>query len=489
MLFSSNTFLFLFLPAALAGYYLLGLTRRVWIKNAALLAASLLFYAWGEPRFVFALPACALLDWLLALGIRRSQRRGRRGALPLAAGLSLHLLLLFGYKYLGFALETLGRILPGGWPAGIPQPALPLGLSFFTFQTLSYLTDVYRGKAEALRRFGDAALYLIFFPQLVAGPIVRCGGFAPQIRRRQESWALAEEGVVRLTTGLAKKTLLADSLAVAANCAFGTDLLAGEPLSTSLAWLGLLAFSLQIYFDFSGYSDMAVGLGLLFGFRLPENFRYPYAARSVADFWRRWHRTLGAWFRDYIYIPLGGSRKGLPRTLANLLLVWLLTGLWHGANWTFLAWGLWYFLFLAAERLLGRLRKTPSGETPSPFLRSLPGRLWTLGAVGLGWVFFRADSLHHAAAYLGRLFGLGAGSLTDGLSRFLLQDLRFLLPIALTAALPILPRLGRTAWRGTPLSQTAAWRTLRPAAVVLLLLLAVSAALRGEYHPFVYFRF
>ena len=340
MLFTTPVFLFCFLPAVLAGYYLVPARLRG-LRNLWLLAASLVFYAAGEPSFVFVLCASCLANWAAGLLVGPGRRGGRA---VLALAIAANLALLFRCKYLVFAAGECNRLLGTGFH--VPDIALPLGVSFFTFQAMSYVIDVHRGVSRPQRNPLDVALYVVLFPQLVAGPIVRYETVAEELRNRRETWDDVSAGVCRFAEGLAKKMLLANPLAVVADSAFdGADWIpaaaAGGPASTAMAWLGALAFALQIYFDFSGYSDMAIGMGRMFGFHFHENFLHPYAATSVSGFWRRWHVSMRTWFRDYVYFPLGGSRVATrARLLANLLAVWALTGFWHGANWTFLCWGL-----------------------------------------------------------------------------------------------------------------------------------------------------
>ena len=366
MSFASLIFLYFFLPAVLAGYYIL---PRRW-RNPFLLAANLVFYGWGEPWFLPVILLTALVNWLIgrrmaACTVRRARRRW------LIAALALDLGLLVAFKYTGFVLQNLG--LEGLLPGAIP---LPLGISFYTFQVVSYVLDVYRHAVPAEDSPVRFAAYMTFFPQLIAGPIVRYGELRGQLTGREETWNKLANGFCLLLCGLGKKMLLANPMGALWNG------LRALPDGTGVlgAWAGAAAFTLQIYFDFSGYSDMARGLGRLFGFELPVNFRYPYAAHSIREFWRRWHITLSRWFRDYVYFPLGGSRRGMARTVRNLLIVWALTGLWHGAAWNYVLWGLYYFVLLTAERLLGeaRLARLPHA------LR----RVLTLALVAFGWVLF-----------------------------------------------------------------------------------------------------
>ena len=337
MVFSAPIFLFLFLPIVLALYFVTPSRMR----NPLLLGASLVFYGWGEPRFVAVMLASALVNYGFALAIGAGTRR----RLLLSLAITVNLGLLAVYKYSDFAVANVNTLL--GW-TGVPLLArpgliLPLGISFFTFHAVSYLMDVYRGRVPAQRNPLDVALYIALFPQLIAGPIVRYATIAPEIARRRTTWDGLVWGIRRFVVGLGKKVLIANTLARPADAVFG---LPPSEMSAGLAWLGVACYALQIYFDFSGYSDMAIGLARIFGFPFPENFRYPYVSRSLTEFWRRWHISLSTWFRDYLYVPLGGNRRGPARVYLNLVVVFVFCGLWHGASWTFLVWGLFHGVFL-----------------------------------------------------------------------------------------------------------------------------------------------
>ncbi|MBR6726805.1 MAG: MBOAT family protein [Clostridia bacterium] len=466
MLFSSYSFLFLFLPPLLALYFLPMLLARQggrllkW-QNGVLLLASLLFYAWGEPLYLLLMLGVVLADTLFGLWLVRA--RHKRTVLTLAV--SLHILLLFYFKYAAFFAYVCGF--------SLQQPHLPLGISFYTFQALSYVADVYRGRVAPQKNPALLGLYVALFPQLIAGPIVCYRDVAAALERRHHSLLGATEGIRRFAAGLAKKLLLANPMGAL------FALLIGRELSLLGAWTALLAFSFQLYFDFSGYSDMAVGLGRIFGFRFPENFRYPYIARSITDFWRRWHITLSSFFRDYVYIPLGGSRKGAWRTLLNLLVVWSLTGLWHGAAWNFILWGLYYFLLLALERFV--LRR---------FFRPAPGVIahgLTLLAVLLGWALFAFDGSSAALSFsaLGRFLPqlLGANGLWQ---RSELYDILRHLPLLLLCAIGSTP-LPRQIYRQTVCKKRLFW--LRTALPLLALLLSVIDLSDAGFNPFLYFRF
>jgi len=484
MLFTSPLFLFCFLPTVLVVYF--AVPRRLrGVRNAWLLAASLVFYGAGEPRFVVVLAASCLVNWAAGLLVAPG-RRGRRAALWTAV--ATNLALLFRWKYLAFAVRQLD-LLPGV-DLPVPDIALPLGISFFTFQAMSYVIDVYRGVSSPQRNPLDVALYVTLFPQLVAGPIVRYETVAEEIRGRRENWADFSEGACRFAEGFAKKMLLANPLGVVADSAFdGADwipaIAGGGPTSASMAWLGAVAFALQIYFDFSGYSDMAIGMGRMFGFHFRENFLHPYASRSVSEFWRRWHVSMGTWFRDYVYFPLGGSRvRTRARLVLNLLAVWFLTGLWHGADWTFVCWGLMYFALITAEKILGF---RPEGHG---LIRETLGRLYAGFFVLCGWVLFRADSFAAAGRYLGAMFGRGVPALHDPAFLLLLRENAPLLAAAVLLSLPVAPALERLADRlcATP-GRAAARAVLRAAWLSLLFAASLSFVAKGAHNPFLYFNF
>ncbi len=454
MIFSGLTFLYFFLPIVLLGYYLLPKRAR----NLFLLAANLFFYGWGEPSFVPVILGTAAVNWAAGLAlVRFSHKRLRTGIF--VSALVLDFGLLFVFKYADFALGTLGLNSRLGL-------ALPLGISFYTFQVVSYLVDVWRQTVPAEKSFVDFAAYLTFFPQLIAGPIVRYDTLRLQLTERKESARQAVQGIEYIAIGLAKKVLLANQIAV-----LFQEVTTHLPQSGSLgAWLGMLAFTFQIYFDFSGYSDMARGLGLLFGFELPENFRYPYCAESITEFWRRWHITLSSWFRDYVYIPLGGSRRG--NVFVHLFLVWTLTGLWHGAAWNFVLWGIYYFVLLSLEKWIGQERLT---QLPRVLRHG-----YTLLGVGIGWVLFSIEDLGSLGAYVTAMFTGGA----------MQADMQVValsyLPLLLVCAVASTP-LGARLWAKL---RGHAWSDVLSFVLCLaVLLLSTAAFVANSYNPFLYFRF
>jgi alginate O-acetyltransferase complex protein AlgI len=477
LVFSATAFLFFFLPVTIA-LYAIAPTR---FRNGLLLAASWLFYLWGGGRFTFILLGSTVVNWLLGRladeGWQLGKPRLRTLAIAIAAVFNLGLLGYF--KYANFFVDQL-RFL-GGIDLTWTPVLLPIGISFFTFQSLSYVVDVARGDAPVQRRWDDLALYVVFFPQLIAGPIVRYRDLAAQLQGRSHRWENVTRGMLRFAHGLVKKILIADSVGRLADAAFG----APAELTGSAAWLGLMAYTLQIYFDFSGYSDMAIGLGRIFGFRLPENFCRPYCALSVTDFWRRWHITLSHWFRDYVYIPLGGSRGGGLQIYRNLGIVFLLTGLWHGANWTFILWGVFHGAILILERRLnGRLVQ----PNPGMSLAAIAGRrALTFLLVCLGWVLFRAPDLPSALAYyqaLGR-FGDGFG-LSDAIATE--ASGMALTAIAIGSILALWPaQISAGRFLDWSPSWAAVGMRLGTACITFPLALMLSVA--NNFSPFLYFQF
>ena len=457
MLFSSLIFLYVFFPACLLLYFL---CRNLKAKNGVLLIASLLFYAWGEPVYLLLMVAVAGANW--AFGRLLGKRPERKF---LALAVIFNLLCLGVFKYTGFVLENVYAL--AHIERAAPQIALPIGISFYTFQAMSYVIDVYRGQVGVQRSFAKFLLYVSLFPQLIAGPIVRYKDVASQLGTRRLSSEQFSSGVQRFAIGLGKKVLLANNIGAL------WDIYAAAPeLSFAGAWLGALAFSLQLYFDFSGYSDMAIGLGRMLGFEFPENFNYPYISKSVTEFWRRWHISLGTWFRDYLYIPLGGNRRGLSRQILNILVVWALTGLWHGANWTFLLWGLYYAVFLILEKifLLKKLEKVP-----------VLAHIYALLVAVVGWMLFQLDSVGEVVRYWGAMFGAGGVAATAA-DAFHARSYAVILLIASVAATP-LPKMF---FRRIP---QRIRNVLTPVLVALCLVISTAYLVDATYNPFLYFRF
>jgi alginate O-acetyltransferase complex protein AlgI len=476
VVFSSPVFLFLFLPVTLGLYFVLP-TR---LRNVWLLAASLVFYGWGEPKFVAVMVASIAINFLLVLWIDRV-RDTSGGWLPLALAIVANLGLLVAFKYTDFLTGNLNALLA---PFGI-QPiatlgiALPIGISFFTFQALSYVIDVHRRVAPVQRNPLNIGLYIALFPQLIAGPIVRYVDVARQIEERTVTRSGFAYGVERFVIGLGKKVLLANSLAVPADLIFAIP---GDQLSAPVAWLGVICYALQIYFDFSGYSDMAIGLGHMFGFRFLENFRHPYVAQSLTDFWRRWHISLSTWFRDYLYVPLGGNRVAPWRVYTNLFIVFFLCGLWHGASWNFVIWGLYHGAFLVLERMgLGR----SIARWYPPFRH-----VYLLLVVLISWVFFRAETLPQAMDFLRAMAGLSnASGLEHPFPLYADRQVIVALVIGAIAATPIAALLKRRIASASGRA-TAVVAGLGEVAVLATMLLAAAMLLAaGTYNPFIYFRF
>jgi D-alanyl-lipoteichoic acid acyltransferase DltB (MBOAT superfamily) len=479
VVFSSPSFLFVFLPLAAALYFAV---RGMGAKNLVLLLLSLAFYAWGEPVMVLVMLGSIGFNYLAARAIDRREGRARR--IALGAAVAVNLLALGIFKYADFVAGNLEAALHGlgqpalGWKRGqeaLPHISLPLGISFFTFHALSYLIDVYRRRFEANRSLRQIALYIAFFPQLIAGPIVRYRTIARRLAFRRHSWGRASAGLRLVVIGLAMKVLVADPLAPVADAVFDHSVQPG----LLAAWAGTGAYTLQIYFDFAGYSLMAIGMGVVFGFSLPRNFDLPYRSGSITEFWRRWHMTLSAWFRDYLYIPLGGNRHGALKTWRNLVAVFVLCGLWHGASWTFVLWGLWHGLLLVLERaglrrVLGRL---PAGI----------GWAYAILAVMLGWVLFRAPTLLAAAEVWRGMAGLnGSGAaLGPDLARVWTPGLAGLMALGFVLSVFGLEPLRRRSLPGAG----RVGGLLDGAAVCGLLVLCILAVAGGGYSPFLYYRF
>ena len=461
MVFSSYTFLFYFLPPLLILYYLIP-RRSLGGRNLVLLAFSLFFYFAGGPRH---LPLMLLSIAINYVGGLLCAKR-RRWALVLTMAVNLGLLGWF--KYAGFVGENLQAL---GLPLSVPEVVLPIGISFFTFQGMSYVIDVYRGDTPPAKNPLQVALYIALFPQLVAGPIVRYTTVAEELVSRRETFDDFAAGALRFSFGLAKKMLLANNLSLMADEAFST-----APIGAAAAWLGAIAYTGQIYFDFSGYSDMAIGLGRMFGFHFEENFNYPYLSKSVTEFWRRWHMSLSGWFRDYVYIPLGGSRAGTAKQVRNILLVWTLTGLWHGAAWNFLLWGLYFGVLLLGEKFWwGKALE----RAPSPLRH-----LYAMVIVVLGWVLFRCEGLSAVGSYLGAMFGLsGAGW---GQALYFLRQYGVFLAVGAVASLPVKDAL-RAALQRRKAERTIQWGSAL--AGLALLGLSFLQLISSTANPFIYYRF
>lgn len=453
MIFSSASFLFAFLPCVAIVYYLL---RSRTARNVFLTLVSLFFYAWGEPWFVLVMLLSILINWFIALRIGAGEHKKAW----LVVGLVCDLGLLAVFKYLGFLMENVNWIFRLSLP--VPQIVLPIGISFFTFQAISYIIDVYRGDGRVQKNLMNVCLYISFFPQLIAGPIVRYQTFDDQITTRRETLDDFCEGVRRFIVGLAKKVLLANNLAALADTAFAMKT---TELSLVGTWLAAASYMLQLYFDFSGYSDMAIGLARMFGFHLLENFNLPFIARSIAGFWKRWHISLTSWFRDYLYFPLGGSRVSKGRLLFNMGVVWVLTGFWHGAQWTYLAWGFLFFVLQAFERFSGAGKWLEKHRI---------GHLYVFLVVMIASVVSRADSIPHALDLYRSMFGLDGSAIFDDTARMFLREYGVFLAAGVLCCLPV-PKRIPDAVRGVGLAVAG--------------FVAITYVVMGSYNPFIYFNF
>lgn len=467
MVFSSLTFLLFYLPAVLAVYYLVPAK----LKNPVLFVFSLLFYAWGEPVYVGLMIFSTVLDYCCGRAAE-AYRGTKKAKAALIVSVVVNLGLLCFFKYTDFLLTTINGVF--GLSIPLLNLPLPIGISFYTFQTMSYTIDVYRGDTKAQKNLISFGAYVSLFPQLIAGPIVRYQTIAAQIDHRVHTADLFSSGVKRFVCGLAKKVLLANNIGLLWNTISQTEL---SGLTVVSAWLGLIAFGFQVYFDFSGYSDMAIGLGRMFGFSFCENFEYPYISASVTEFWRRWHISMGTWFRDYVYIPLGGNRRGFKIQLRNIAIVWLLTGFWHGAAWNYVLWGIFYGLLLMLEKffLLEKLKKFPAAVA----------RLYTLLCVLVGWGLFAIEDFSKLGGYFGAMFGAGAG-FCDNNTLWQLSSYLPLLGICLVASTPLASKLyGWLREKCVPAAMTAA----DSCGIVCGMLLSTAYLVSGSYNPFLYFRF
>ncbi len=463
MVFSSLLFLFYFLPIVLIIYFLAPKKHR----NLVLFISSLFFYAWGEPIYVLTMLGSIAVNFMFGLKLDKAESPEKKKKL-LTWDIVFNLAILVFFKYTNFFIDTINIVLPCDIP--LLNVTLPIGISFYTFQTMSYVIDVYRGKVNSQKNFINFGTYVALFPQLIAGPIVRYRTIDEQLSNRRETIEGFSAGIMRFSVGLAKKVLLADTIGMLWNTIHATEI---SDLSCLSAWLGIVAFAFQIYFDFSGYSDMAIGLGKMFGFTFEENFKYPYISKSVTEFWRRWHISLGTWFKEYVYIPLGGNRVSKSRMRLNLLIVWGLTGFWHGASFNFIAWGLYYGILLMIEKefLLKGLSKLPAWiQTAYTFILVL-----------FGWVLFSADNLWEAVRYLGAMFCIGGGGFASANFIYDFSSNLILLAIGTFACLPYTAALGRKYLAKSPSY------AMIPAAVGMLLCIIYMVG--SSYSPFLYFRF
>lgn len=466
MVFSSTIFLCVYLPLVLLGYYICPKKGR----NLFLLIVSLVFYAWGEPKYVFLMIFSILVNYIFGRLMDKHRENKKRLKLMLVLSVVIDIGLLSVFKYTDFIITNVNAIFGANFD--LLNIALPIGISFYTFQAMSYTIDVYRNDVRVQKNLIDFGMYITMFPQLIAGPIVRYADVQNQLADRSVTTADFSEGIMRFVVGLGKKVLLANQMG-----AVWSDIYAlGGDVSALMAWTGAIAYTFQIYFDFSGYSDMAIGLGRMFGFKFPENFRYPYQSVSITDFWRRWHITLSTWFKEYLYIPLGGNRRGLARQALNLLIVWSLTGFWHGAGWNFVMWGLYYFVILFIEKLflLKALDKLPK------FFR----HVYALLLIIIGWVIFASDDVSVLLPYLGSMFG--ANGAIGGMDVYTLLTKAVLLIICCIASTELPKKLFLSA--AGAMNEKAAF-TLKSVLMIALLALSMILLIGDSYNPFLYFRF
>lgn len=470
MSFSTPVFLFLFFPLTILGYYFI----HPKLKNAFLTIASLAFYAWGEPRFIVVFSAAILFNYLAGVLLGKFKELKNSKRLVMIAALAANIGLLFYYKYLMFGTEIINDIFKAGLT--VKEIALPLGISFFTFRSISYILDVYWGTSEAQKNPVNVALYISFFPQVSMGPITKSNVFLSQINNRHFDLDIFTDGIKRFIVGMAKKLIIADTLSVIVAPVFS---MAADERTVVAAWYGIIGYCLQLYFDFSGYSDMAIGLGKMFGFETPENFDYPYMATSITDFWRRWHITLGEFFKNYVYFPLGGSRKG--NVYVNIFIVFLLTGIWHGAAWQFIVWGLWHGLFRLLEMAYKRKRKEL--KIPSVFKH-----LYAVIVASMGWVLFRASDLLSGLKYWGNLIGIGASGLSDSYSIFTLKSTVGIFIIGILFCFPVAKKVREIVQKKKGL-YVFADNFLMPAIYLGLFIVCISCMLMNNYNAFIYQKF
>lgn len=461
MVFSSLLFIFLFLPAVLTLYF----SSPVRFKNLILFLMSLIFYAWGEPIYIVIMLFSTIMDYSFGLLLSWSKLNSTGRKWIVLCSIITNLMLLSFFKYADFLIQNVNSLL--GLHIPLTELPLPIGISFYTFQSMSYIIEVYRGTTKAQRNWIDFGTYVALFPQLVAGPIVQYNTIAEQLNKRSVTNEMFAEGIRRFIIGLAKKVLLANNIGVLWQTISSSSL---DTLPTLTAWLGIIAFAFQIYFDFSGYSDMAIGLGLMFGFRFNENFNHPYIAQSITDFWRRWHISLSSWFRDYVYIPLGGNRRGLGKQLRNILIVWLLTGIWHGASWNFLFWGLYFGIILIIEKWWGL-----------KLLHQLPRwvrHLYALTLILIGWVLFAFEQLPMILRYLQVMIGIGQQPLWNNTTLYLTYTNAILLLVLVIASIPF---------------KSSAKKEKRPYLSLvwysMLFFLSIAYLVDASFNPFLYFRF
>lgn len=465
MLFSSLTFLFVFLPVVLFFYWIV----RPQLRNAVLLLSSIFFYAWGEPRYVLVMLATILINYFGALAVDKYRTKK---IYAVSATIVCDLLFLFYFKYFDFFISNINEAFHSNF--GLLNILMPIGISFYTFQSISYVVDVYRDEVPVQKNLFKLALYISLFPQLVAGPIVKYHDVAEQIENRQVDYEAIVSGIKRFIVGLSKKVLIANTMGAIADNIFSQSV---DELSVAVSWLGAVTYSLQIFFDFSGYSDMAIGLGLMFGFKFKENFNYPYISKSITEFWRRWHISLSTWFKEYVYIPLGGNRISQKRTYINIAIVFLLTGFWHGANWTFMLWGVWHGLFNIIEKATGIFKD--SGVRWKEGVK----HVYALLVVLFGWVLFRADNITYAWAYIRNMIGFYDSSSYLMFNSYVTIFDLFILVLAIVFSTPIASNF-------LNISSENFWKNkFQNVSLIILFVISVSFLVASTYNPFIYFRF
>ncbi len=475
MVFTSVIFIFIFLPGIITAYFLFPEKYR----NMLLLLASLFFYAWGEPKYILVMISSILINFYFGYKVHENFEHKKKKKLFLVLGILCNLSMLGFFKYGNFFINNINYIfttLNIHEPINIGKIHLPIGISFFTFQGLSYVIDVYRKEAKVQKNIFNLALYIALFPQLIAGPIVRYHDVVEEIEKREITTAKIAFGIKRFVVGFAKKILIANQLGIIADKIF--DISQGS-IPTSVAWLGVICYTMQIYYDFSGYSDMAIGLGRIFGFAFLENFRFPYVSKSISEFWKRWHISLTSWFRDYVYIPLGGNRRGKARTYINLLIVFLLSGLWHGASWNFILWGTYHGGFLALERV-------GFGKVLDKLWKPLR-HIYTMLIVIVGWVFFRVESISKAIIYLKHMFIFQGATDLYYINLYIDPKIIFVLIIAVIFSTPILKYTKEYA--GSVIGDGAIYNTISNILIIALLILCLIVLAGSTYNPFIYFRF
>lgn len=465
MLFSSLTFLFVFLPVVLFFYWIV----RPQLRNAVLLLSSIFFYAWGEPRYVLVMLATILINYFGALAVDKYRTKK---IYAVSVTIVCDLLFLFYFKYFDFFISNINEAFHSNF--GLLNILMPIGISFYTFQSISYVVDVYRDEVPVQKNLYKLALYISLFPQLVAGPIVKYHDVAEQIENRQVDYEVIVLGIKRFIVGLSKKVLIANTMGAIADNIFSKSV---DELSVAVSWLGAVTYSLQIFFDFSGYSDMAIGLGLMFGFKFKENFNYPYISKSITEFWRRWHISLSTWFKEYVYIPLGGNRISQKRTYINIAIVFLLTGFWHGANWTFMLWGVWHGLFNIIEKATGIFKD--SGVRWKEGVK----HVYALLVVLFGWVLFRADNITYAWAYIRNMIGFYDSSSYLMFNSYVTIFDLFILVLAIVFSTPIASNF-------LNISSENFWKNkFQNVSLIILFVISVSFLVASTYNPFIYFRF